>query len=149
MLLATVLFTFGGRLGERLGTRAASGRFALVAGVVLQLVIATYGGYFGGGMGIMMLAAWSLLGMRDLHAMNGLRSVLATLLNGVAVIAFVAAGAIAWRPGLIMVVGSTAAGYLGAAAARRIDPRWVRRLVVALAWLLTAWFFVRSAAERL
>jgi uncharacterized membrane protein YfcA len=150
LLFATVLFTFGGRLATRLGARAADGRFALGAGVAVQLVIATYGGYFGGGMGIMMLAAWSLLGMRDIHAMNGLRSVLATLLNGVAVIAFVAAGAIAWRPGLVMVAGATAAGYLGAATARRIDPRWVRVLVAALAWVLTAWFFVRSAyADRL
>ena len=70
----------------------------------LQLVIATYGGYFGGGMGIMMLAAMAVAGMTDMHEMNALKVVLAIAINGVALAAFAVTGAIAWGPGVVMPV---------------------------------------------
>jgi uncharacterized membrane protein YfcA len=145
MLLSAALFSAGGRLTARLRDRASgAGTGMLVGGALVQLLISIYGGYFGGGMGIMMLAAWSAMGMTDIHAMNGLRSLLGTLINGVALVAFVAAGAIAWAPGLLMVAGATASGYFGAALARRVDPRRVRQFVVAVAWAMTAWFFLRT-----
>ena len=111
--------------------------------LVFQFVIATYGGYFGGGMGIMMLAALAVAGLDDIHEMNGIKTTLAVLINGVALVAFVVSGVIAWKPGLIMVAGGILGGYGGAALARRLNPSRVRTFVVAIAWIMTAYFFYR------
>src|SRR5258708_1146048 len=101
MLAAATTFTLGGRVAARLrrretarGTPApdTSAPFWLL---LFQLVIATYGGYFGGGMGIMMLAAFSVTGMTDIHEMNGTKVLLAVAINGVALVEFIAGGAIA------------------------------------------------------
>jgi uncharacterized membrane protein YfcA len=148
LLFATLLFTFGPRFVERLRARAGAPRESvrLMTGALLQFGIAIYGGYFGGGMGIMMLAAWSLLGMLDIHAMNGLRTVLATVLNGIALLTFVAAGAVAYRQGLIVMAAATVAGYAGAAAARKLPAPKVRKLVLVIAWLMTGYFFLRTFA---
>jgi uncharacterized membrane protein YfcA len=153
LLLATAVFTFGGMVAKKLRARAAShksgegekgdGSIALGWGTVVQLVISLYGGYFGGGMGIMMLATFSLMGMTDMHAMNGLKTLLGTMINGVAVLAFIVAGAVAWGPGVIMVVGGTLGGYVGAAFARKMDPIWVRRFVLVIAWGMTVYFFFK------
>jgi uncharacterized membrane protein YfcA len=103
-----------------------------------------YGGYFGGGMGIMMLAIMTLLGMTHIHRMNALKNVLGTLINGVAVVAFVVAGAVDWAAGTVMILGGIAGGYAGAAIARRVDPKHVRRLVMVVAWGMSAYFFVKT-----
>jgi len=143
LLFATLLFSFGGAL-----TRAITGgkQAPLGVAVAAQLFIGLYGGYFGGGIGIMMLAVLSLLGMTDIHRMNSLKAVLGTLVNGVAVVAFVVAGAVAWAPGSVMIVGGIAGGYAGAAIARRVEPRTVRRLVLGVAWTMTGYFFLRTYA---
>jgi uncharacterized protein len=109
----------------------------------LQLLISVYGGYFGGGMGIMMLATLAIAGMTDMHQMNAVKSVLAVLINGVALAEFIALGAIAWAPGIIMVAGGIAGGYVGAATARRVDQRHVRALVMVIAWGMTIYFFLQ------
>jgi uncharacterized membrane protein YfcA len=111
--------------------------------LLFQLAIAIYGGYFGGGMGIMMLAAFSIAGMADIHEMNGLKTLLAVAINGVALVEFIATGAIAWAPGLIMVAGGILGGYYGAFLARKIDGGVVRAIVIVIAWTMTAYFFVR------
>lgn len=161
MLLAAVTFTFGGHLTRRLRRRAegqidpsvphrapAPRQAAGHVGVplwawLLQLLIAIYGGYFGGGMGIMMLAAMAIAGMTDMHAMNGLKSVLAVAINGVAVAAFVVDGTITWVPGVIMMAGGIVGGYAGAALARRAAGASVRVFVLTMAWGMTAYFFWR------
>ncbi len=143
LLFATLLFSFGGAVtGKITGGKQAS----LGVAVGAQLFIGLYGGYFGGGIGIMMLAVLSLLGMTDIHRMNSLKAVLGTLVNGVAVVTFVAAGAVAWAPGSVMILGGIAGGYAGAAIARRVEPRTVRRLVLAVAWIMTGYFFLRTYA---
>ena len=109
----------------------------------LQLMIATYGGYFGGGMGIMMLAAMAIAGMTDMHEMNGLKTVLAIAINGVALVTFIVTGSIAWAPGLVMVAGGVSGGYLGAATARKVAGDRVRVIVIVIAWTMTAYFFIR------
>ena len=108
-----------------------------------QLVVATYGGYFGGGMGIMMLAAMALAGMTNIHEMNGLKSFLGVSINGVALLTFILSGAIDWKYGVTMAVGATLGGYTTASVARKIDTRYVRRFVIAVGWLMTAYFFVK------
>lgn len=109
----------------------------------LQLVIAVYGGYFGGGMGIMMLAAMAVAGMTDIHEMNAVKVLLAIAINGVALATFVASGSIAWAPGIVMVLGGVCGGYTGASLARRVDGASVRVLVIAVAWGMTLYFFLR------
>jgi uncharacterized membrane protein YfcA len=81
--------------------------------------------------------------MTDLHQMNGVKSVLAVIINGVALAEFIALGAIAWAPGAVMVAGGIAGGYAGAATARRVDQRYVRSLVMVIAWGLALYFFLR------
>ncbi len=161
MLVAASTFSFGGWITAWARTRRAVGpaqpgiRVAGEAGqerrvspplwaLPLQLVIATYGGYFGGGMGIMMMAAMTVAGMTNVHEMNALKTVLAIAINGVALTAFVASGSIAWAPGIVMVLGGVAGGYTGASLARRLAGSAVRRVVTVVAWGLTAYFFVRG-----
>jgi uncharacterized membrane protein YfcA len=147
LLAATLLFTFGSAISARLLERATEAPFAgrrLVVGVAAQGLIAIYGGYFGAGMGILMLSMMSLVGMTNIHGMNALRNVLSVLINAVAVTVFVASGAIAWKPGVVMILGGIIGGYWGAAGARRIDPTWVKRFVIAVAWSMTAYFFARA-----
>src|SRR5215211_1926346 len=114
LLLATALFAAGPRLTAHLRARSGGQSFPLKGAVAVQAIIATYGGYFGGGMGFMMLAVFALFGMEDIHRMNGLRSILAALINGVALATFVASGIVDWVPGLVMAVGAIAGGYAGA-----------------------------------
>ena len=102
------------------------------AAVATQLAIGVYGGYFGAGMGIMMLALFGLLGGRNLHRMNAVKAVLAVGINGFASIVFVAAGAIDGAAAAIMAVGAIVGGFVGGAVARKVDPRKVRWAVVAL-----------------
>ena len=149
MLAASVTFTIGGRVAARLVRRAKPGAEAPGAPrapvwiLLFQLAIAIYGGYFGGGMGIMMLAAFSIAGMADIHEMNGLKTLLAVAINGVALVEFIVTGAIAWAPGLIMVAGGIVGGYYGAFLARKIEGGVVRAIVIVIAWTMTAYFFVR------
>src|SRR5262245_46499120 len=142
MLVASLMFTFAGTISARLGSPARRERGLPWWAWALQLAIATYGGYFGGGMGIVLLAAMSVAGMQDIHEMNGVKAVLGVIINGVALAAFIAFDAIVWRPGLVMAAGAMAAGYAGATMARRAEPRHVRWAVVAIAWLMTAYFFL-------
>ncbi len=151
LLFATVVFTFGARVGRWL-TRLPMGtgqeqegmRAPLPLAVLVQLAISVYGGYFGGGMGIMMLAVLAVLGMTNIHEMNGVKNVLATLINGVAVVSFIVARAVDWGPGVVMIVGGMAGGYLGARAARRVEQALVRRLVLVVAWSMTTFFFAKT-----
>ena len=145
LLFATVVFSAGPLLRtnpEKTGNGPGSWR--LVLGSALQFAISVYGGYFGGGMGILMLAAWSLLAAGNIHAMNAMRSLLSALINGTAAIAFIIAGVIAWRSCVVLAVAATVSGYAGAAGVRRLDAVWVRRFVVATAWGMTIYFFARS-----
>ncbi len=151
MLTAASVFTFGPRVTRWLRGGAASDappagitRRQLAGIVGLQLVIATYGGYFGGGMGIMVLAALTLVGMTHLHEMNALKVVLGTLVNGVALVAFLFAGKVVLGRALLAAVGSIVGGWFGAALARRLDPKYVRWVVLVVAWSMTIWFFVRG-----
>ena len=147
LLAATLLFTFGGAISARLMKRSTASPLTgrtLALGVAAQGLIAIYGGYFGAGMGILMLSMMSLVGMTNIHGMNALRNILSVLINAVAVTVFVASGSIAWKPGVVMIIGGIIGGYWGAAGARRLDPKWVKRFVIAVAWSMTAYFFVRA-----
>lgn len=104
---------------------------------VFQFLVALYGGYFGAGMGILMLAALGLIGLTDLHQMNGLKNVLAVAINGVAAIYFILAHAVVWHDVLIMTSGALIGGYAGARVAHRLGRKFVRRAVVAIGIVMT------------
>ena len=140
LLAATVVFAAGPWVTQRL--RARHLHLPLAGMALVQLLVAVYGGYFGGGMGILMLAAFAAMGMDDLNAMNGLKAILGVLINGVAVAAFVAAGVVAWTYALPMLVAGVVGGYAGARLSRRVPKNAVRAFVVAVGALLTAYFFL-------
>jgi uncharacterized membrane protein YfcA len=145
VLAATVLLAVQDPLSRRL-TRVlpseGSGPW-LVAAVIFQLIVATYGGFFGAGIGILMLAALALLGLKDIHQMNGLKNVLAISINGVAAVYFVARGAVNWVDAILMATASIAGGLIGAALAHRLGRQFVRRAVVAIGLGATASLLVR------
>jgi len=109
----------------------------------VQLVVATYGGYFGGGIGIMMLASLGIMGMENVHEMNALKTVLQASINGVAVITFIVLGAVVWLQAIIMILGGIAGGFAGAYYARKLDQRLVRAFVILVGTGLTIYFFLK------
>jgi uncharacterized membrane protein YfcA len=154
LLLATLVFTVGPGLTAQLRARKTSSApitrrelrpswRALAAMAVAQLIISIYGGFFGGGIGILMLATLGLMGMENIHEMNALKTLLASTINGVAVAAFVLAGIVVWPQALLMMGGTILGGYGGAAYARRVDPRLVRGFVIIVGFAMTLYFFLR------
>lgn len=145
MLGATLLFLFGGRLGrsgQGLGRDISTS--ALVFASVFELLVAVYGGYFGGGMGIVNLAMLAAIGMTDIHAMNALKVVLGGIINGVAVVTFILARAVVWKQGAIMIAGGMLGGYLGAHYAQKLPQAWIRSFVILVGALMTAYFFWKA-----
>jgi hypothetical protein len=143
---ATLLFAFGKKLaGGRVSVIEHESSTAALAGATLfQLAVAVYGGYFGGGMGIVMLAMLAVLGMTDVHSMNALKSVMAFVINGVAVVTFIVARAVYWRPGAVMIVGGVLGGYIGARYAMKLPQASVRIFVVLVGMGMTVYFFVKA-----
>lgn len=145
LLLATILFAAGPKITARVRRRVGGeASLSLRGAVVVQLAISLYGGYFGGGMGMMMLAAFALMGMEDIHRMNGLKALLAVGINAAAIITFVLGGIVVWSHGLLMTAGAMAGGYAGAALARRIKQAYVRWFISVTGVGLSAVFFHRA-----
>ena len=143
LLFASLVFTFSRSINQRLRRWHHPSMLhssTLVSSAFIQFVISIYGGYFGAGIGILMIAAWSALGFGSIHGVNGLRSILGAAINGIALLLFLTAHAIAWGPGLLMAAGALGTGYFGAAYARRLPHALVRRLVLITAWSMTAYF---------
>ncbi|MBV9264764.1 MAG: sulfite exporter TauE/SafE family protein, partial [Acidobacteriaceae bacterium] len=138
LAFATLLFAFGNQV-----SLAFRGRLHANQGLMLLLLfpIAIYGGYFGGGIGIMILAAFRLYGMTDIHAMNGIKTMLSATLNAVAAILFILAHEVAWRPTLLMMIAGIAGGYVGPVMARKFKPVVIRAVVTVVGVLMTAYFF--------
>lgn len=139
-----LLFTFGDRLRDWLGRFGQPSPWVVVAA---QVPIALYGGYLGGGIGLLMLAALTLLGGRDLHRLNGLKSILGLAINLTATGAFIASGIVEWPRALAMAVAAALGGYLTARFALGVDVRLVRRIVIVIGWVMTAAFFVKTFAS--
>jgi uncharacterized protein len=148
LLFATLLFAFGRNISAKLRTRVLDMNLPSwmlqVLILALQLFVAVYGGFFGGGIGIMMLAVLSLAGLENIHQMNALKTLLATCINGAAVVAFVLAKSIFWPQAIVMIAGAIIGGFGGAYYARKIDPVQVRRFVIGIASIMTVYFFIRT-----
>jgi hypothetical protein len=111
--------------------------------MLFQLCVGLYGGYFGAGIGILMLAALSILGMSDIHQMNGLKILLAFAINGVAGLYFVGAKMVYWPDVIAMAVGAVVGGYGGAGVARRLGQKAVRRIVVGIGFGMALSLFLK------
>jgi len=146
LLLATLLFALSGPITTRLRMRNVGkvrlSPSTLIAVAVAQLIIATYGGYFGGGIGILMLATLAMMGMEDIHVMNGLKTALASCINGVAVLIFIFAHAVVWPETILMIVGAIIGGYGGAYYARKVNPNLIRGFVIVVGFAMSAYFFI-------
>ena len=137
---ATLLFALSNRVGGTIGSRSNHSARALTLVGLIQFVVAVYGGYFGGGISIMMLAAFSLIDVGNIHSMNGLKAVLGAVINSAAVVTFISAHLVVWPYALPMIVGSILSGYASAKIARKIEPTRVRIAVVIVGVALTAYF---------
>jgi hypothetical protein len=142
MLLATAIFAFGNFAPQSILQHFTIGMRGVLAA---QFVIAIYGGYFGAGIGFMMLAALTFYGMRDIHAMNGLKLVLALCMTVTSSIAFALSGEVYWTQALVMCVATLIGGYFGALGAKRVKPEYVKVFVVILGASLTVYFFLHKA----
>ncbi len=114
-----------------------------VGAPILQLVVGTYIGYFGAGSGIMILALLSLLGLTNIHAMNGIKTLLVSVGNAVALITFIVARIIVWPQALLMLAGASLGGYGGAFFAQKVNPLYIRRIVIVVGFTMSFYFFVR------
>jgi uncharacterized membrane protein YfcA len=146
MLGATLLFVFGPRLAGRRGSGAGRDltMAAIVVASIFELLVAVYGGYFSGGVGIVNLALLAAVGMTDIHAMNALKTVLGMAINGIAVLVFVSKGAVHWPQAVIMILGAVAGGYFGAHYAQKLPQAWVRWFVILVGAGMTVYFFGKA-----
>ena len=147
ILTAAVLFALQPQVARLTGigqSHAAPTRAAITGIVMFQFLVAVYGGYFGAGIGILMLSALAMMGISDIHVMNGLKTVLNALINGVSVAWFIAKGDVHWQYASMMAIAAILGGYLGASVSRRLDKNLVRKGVVAIGFALAAWEFYRQ-----
>ena len=146
LLGATLLFLFSGRMTAWVRRRAGQqkGSRLLMAGVlILEFLVAVYVGYFGAGVGILVLSLLALLGMENIHAMNGMKTLIVSVVNGVALATFIWAHVIVWPQAVLMLVGASVGGYGGAHYAQKTDPKYIRWLVIAVGFGMSAYFFIR------
>jgi len=139
LLFATLLFTFGPSFAEKFQNRK-SAPLLLTAALLLSAV---YGGYFGGGNGILILALFSMAGMKNLNSMNAVKTLLAGFMNGVAVVVFVLNYPINWPMTFLVIAGAVSGGFLGAAFSKKVDPTVLRRYISVVGFALTIYFFIR------
>ncbi|HXT21752.1 MAG TPA: sulfite exporter TauE/SafE family protein [Thermoanaerobaculia bacterium] len=143
VLASTLLFAVNTVRRQLLGERAGAAppavrRRSLLLGALVQLAIAVYGGYFGAGIGILMLASLGLSGVDDLAVANGLKNLFAAAINGAAIVYFVSTGAVDWHTVPLMALGAVAGGWTGARIAQRLPPLVMRWTIVAIGAAMTA-----------
>jgi len=146
MFGATLLFAFGKKLSGNHPSSLAhdASTTALFWACVFEFFVAIYGGYFGGGVGIINLAMLATLGMTDIHAMNALKVVLGAVINGVAVVTFIAAHAIVWPAGIVMTIGAIVGGYSAAHFSQKLPQSWIRIFVILVGSGMTLYFFYKA-----
>jgi uncharacterized membrane protein YfcA len=144
LLFATLLFALSGKLAAWL--RGAVRKKPAASGGALagHAVVAVYGGYFGAGMGILMLASLAMAGHDDVQEINAIKNLLSAVIYSVTVLTFVVAGAVDWPYTLLMAATAAVGGYSGARVARKIPASWLRRFIIAVGFLLTAVYFFKT-----
>ena len=146
----TLLFMYGPRIRSLVAKTDAApdlggtSWLAVGAASLLQLLVGAYGGYFGGGIGFVMMGMMAALGMSEIHNMNALRILLAATINVVAVATFIIAGAVLWPQCLVMLIGSVAGGWSGGHYAQKADPNKLRYAVILVGLAMSAYFFAAA-----
>lgn len=138
LLFATLVFAFGSQISIALRGRLHGNQLLMLC---LLFPISLYGGYFGGGIGIMFLAAFRLYGMTDMHGSLGIKAILGASLNAIASILFIAMHKIDWIPTLVMMAAAITGGFIGPMFARRLKPASIRAIVITVGVLMTVYFF--------
>jgi uncharacterized membrane protein YfcA len=154
LAFATLLFAFSPQLAAALKRMrppateaAASGHGAgSPVGWFVQLLVSIYGGFFGAGMGILMMASLAIGGHEDVQHINALKNLLSAVIYSVTVVTFIAAGAVSWPHTAVMLLTATLGGYWGARMARKIQGPWLRRMVIAVGGALTVYYFYKTLA---
>lgn len=151
LLVATALFAFSAQVGrliqwiKRHMKIAPAEKPGSPGGAVFQLIVAIYGGFFGAGMGILTLAALAIQGFEDMQEINALKNLTSAMNYTVAAATFIIAGAISWPHTLVALVTAAIGGYVGAAFARKLPAKWLKRLVIAVGSFLTIIYFIKTA----
>lgn len=143
LLLATAVFALSPYLTK---PHSGGARHHSYWQLAAQFLVSIYGGYFGAGVSILMLAILAFSGLPSLNAMNGVKNFLAACINGVALVPFLLAGVIWWPQATMMALGAIIGGYLGARIGRRIAPQHLRRFVIAVGATMTVYFFIKTYA---
>lgn len=143
LLIATAVFTAAPWLRKFAMKRQAHGNPSLTWLLAGQVIISAYGGYFGAGMGVLMIALYLVATNLDVHSASGIRMLCSCAINALAVIIFAWRGALVYRVGVPMLIAGVIGGYLGAIAVKRLDPKHARIAILTYAWALTAWFFLK------
>ncbi|MFD1710282.1 sulfite exporter TauE/SafE family protein [Ottowia sp. GY511] len=144
LLFATALFALGPSIARWAGS-ADGGASPLWRNVGLA-VVAVYGGYFNGGLGILLMALYLLVGVTQLNTVNALKNLNSFVLSVLSVVAFAIGGAIVWKQALLMAVFATFGGFAGARLAKRLPVAWVRAIVIVTGLAMSVLFFMRSSA---
>jgi uncharacterized membrane protein YfcA len=142
MFSATLLLVFKKKIANNRWMNASSSNTSMV--MILQFIISVYGGYFGGGMGILMLATFSLMGFVDLVQMNALKAYLGTIINGSAVVIFVVMNKIFWSEALVMLTAGIFGGYFGAWLGTRVSQKYLHYFIIAVGTFFSIYFFVSN-----
>lgn len=150
LLVATTLFAFSSQVSKII--RWAKGHMKLPSsdqpgsfgGAMFQTAVAIYGGFFGAGMGILTLAALSIQGFEDIQEINALKNLTSAMNYTVAALTFIIAGAISWPHTLVALVTAAVGGYVGAAVARRLPAKWLKRLVIAVGAVMSVIYFTKT-----
>ena len=151
ILFATVVFLAQGVVRRILRHQEASSQdkpARVWAAIAFQLAVSTYGGYFGAGIGILMLASLGFIGLTNIHEMNTVKTVLSSVINVVAATWFVAAGLIDWPKAAVMTGGALAGYYLGSHCSQRISPQRVRQVITAIGFMLSVVTFYKEFIAR-
>jgi len=147
LLTATLLFVLSGRIGHwieaRTGKHEGFSPSKLLGGAFFQFCVSVYIGYFGAGVGMIVLALLALIGVKNIHVMNGMKTLIVSVANAVALVTFIVARAIFWPHAVLMAVGAAAGGYGGAHYAQKMPPRRVRQAVILVGAAMSAYFFIR------
>ncbi len=147
LLFATTLFITGPKITSRLvAMRGTETPFPPWLVYLLLFCIAVYGGYFGGGMGIMTLAVLTLIGMRNIHEMNALKSLQVMVINGIGVVVFTISGKVHWAPCLVMTLGCICGGFAAGHFVQKVEQAKVRIAIACLASAMTLYFFIKAYA---
>lgn len=144
ILFATLLFMVQEPIQRKLNTSEAHRSPRWFAGALFfQLMVGLYGGYFGAGIGILMLAALSILGLKDIHQMNGLKNFFGLSINGIAAVYFIFARMVYWPDVVLMAIAAILGGVFGAGTARKMGRTAVRRVVIVIGFGLAISLFLR------